>query len=115
MLRTDPAHVIQADVAREYVMTLLEVDRPRHAEPVARAACDAKPTDAGLVANLALVLLLAGKIEDASATIERARDDDVPTYRVRRRVGRGSLPRMVRQWRIVFSTGACLQPSEAPG
>ncbi len=66
----------QANVAREYVMTLLEVDRAADAEPVARAACNARPTEAGLVANLALVLLLAGKVDDAVETIERALEMD---------------------------------------
>jgi tetratricopeptide (TPR) repeat protein len=61
-----------ADVGREYVSVLLDLGRAAEAEPIARAACAARPSDAGLVANLALTLLLAGKPDEAAAAVERA-------------------------------------------
>src|SRR3954465_3618 len=62
----------QVDVGREYALALLETGRFADAEPVARAACAAQPKEAGLVANLAVVLLLCGKTDDATATIAQA-------------------------------------------
>ncbi len=62
----------QPDVAREYGLQLLHLQRFAEAEDVVRAATEAAPSDAGLVANLALVLLLRGRTEEAEATASRA-------------------------------------------
>jgi tetratricopeptide (TPR) repeat protein len=61
-----------ADVGREYVSVLLDLGRAAEAVPIADAACAARPSDAGLVANLALALLLAGKPDEAAGAVERA-------------------------------------------
>lgn len=59
-------------VGREYCLALLRVDRVDVALPVAEATCAVAPADAGLVANLALVQLLAADPERAAATVARA-------------------------------------------
>jgi tetratricopeptide (TPR) repeat protein len=62
----------QPDVAREYALELIALGRLAEAERVAHAACGSAPADAGLVANLALVLLLAGRPDEAHEAATRA-------------------------------------------
>jgi tetratricopeptide (TPR) repeat protein len=72
----------QVDGCREYVHSCLEVGRVDAALPVAERACSLKPDDLGLRANLALVLLFAGKMVEASEMVEevlRADPDDAIT------------------------------------
>ncbi|NMO15441.1 hypothetical protein HPC49_33775 [Pyxidicoccus fallax] len=64
----------QPDVAREYALQLLRLQRFAEAEDVARSACEADPSDAGLVANVALAQLLGGRVAEAEATASRALD-----------------------------------------
>lgn len=62
------------DDERVYHASLPEckAERVAEAEPIASAASNLDPSDAGLVANLALVQLLAGKLDAAAATVSRA-------------------------------------------
>jgi len=62
----------RAEIGREYCKALLNTGRFDEAVEVARAASDADPSDAGLIANLALAQLLAGRTQDAGRSIERA-------------------------------------------
>ncbi|MCW1912182.1 tetratricopeptide repeat protein [Luteolibacter sp. GHJ8] len=57
------------DVAREYGISCSELGLVDEAVLAAKHALELKPEDAGLKANLALALLLAGKISDAKETI----------------------------------------------
>jgi Flp pilus assembly protein TadD len=70
------AHHLTADGnvngGRELVAALLDAGRARDALPVAREIAERKPNDAGLVCNLALVLLLAGDLQGARVTVARA-------------------------------------------
>jgi tetratricopeptide (TPR) repeat protein len=67
--RLNKAHV---DVTREYMYECLNLGNPDKGIPLARYALALQPDDAGLTANLALALLLGGKVDDAAQTIEQA-------------------------------------------
>ena len=60
------------NVGREYAQALIELGKYGEAEKVERTACEASPKDAGLVANLALILLLAGRLEEAEQVAARS-------------------------------------------
>lgn len=60
------------DVGREYALAALQAERLDLALTAATAACTAQPDDAGLLANLALVHFIAGRLAEARTTIERA-------------------------------------------
>jgi tetratricopeptide (TPR) repeat protein len=62
----------QPDVAREACSCALELGRHEVAISFAVRAVEVKPDDAGLRSNLALALLLAGKVNEAKVEIERA-------------------------------------------
>jgi tetratricopeptide (TPR) repeat protein len=84
--RLDP----NASVCREYTLALIETERFEEAERVAQLASSAAPEDAGLVANLALVMLLAGKVDHAQETVHRAlamAHEDRITQALARRIG----------------------------
>jgi tetratricopeptide (TPR) repeat protein len=57
------------DVAREYMMECLNLGRSDEGMRVAQHAVELRPTDAGLIANLALANLIAGKV---GAALQRA-------------------------------------------
>lgn len=61
-----------ADVAREYAASCLELGLAADAVEATRHAIQRSPQDAGLQANLALALLLAGNTAGAEAAIRRA-------------------------------------------
>ena len=61
-----------ADVAREYMFECLKLGRTDKAIAAARHSVALKPNDAGLVANLALALLIGAKLDEAAETIARA-------------------------------------------
>jgi Tfp pilus assembly protein PilF len=65
----NPGH---PDVGREYGLVLLETGSFERAVEISRQLTDANPTNAGLVANLAVAQLLANQISDAQASAERA-------------------------------------------
>ncbi|MFT4622765.1 MAG: Flp pilus assembly protein TadD [Myxococcota bacterium] len=60
------------DVGRELVLSLLELGAAGEAVPIARAGVALSPGDAGLRANLALVLLLDAQVGDASSEVDIA-------------------------------------------
>lgn len=60
------------DVAREYMFECLNLSRADKAIAAARHAVSLKPDDAGLLANLALALLIGGKLDEAADSITRA-------------------------------------------
>jgi tetratricopeptide (TPR) repeat protein len=69
------AHAIQPDQpdgCRELCHAYLELDRAVDALPIARRALDLRPADAGLRSNVALVLLLAGDVEQARQEVSAA-------------------------------------------
>ncbi len=61
-----------ADVAREYMFECLNLGRANKGIAAARHAVTLKPEDPGLVANLALALMIGGKLDDAAKTVARA-------------------------------------------
>ncbi len=61
-----------ADVAREYMFECLNLGRADRGIAAARHAAMLRPDDAGLVANLALALLIGGKLDEAAETITKA-------------------------------------------
>jgi Flp pilus assembly protein TadD len=67
--RLSPA---EPDVAREASIAAMELGRPLEAVPIAERAVAAKPSDAGLRANLALTLLFAQRAREALAVAEDA-------------------------------------------
>lgn len=58
-----------ADVAREYMFECLNLGRAAKGIAAARHAVQLKPDDAGLTANLALALLIGGKLDEAADVI----------------------------------------------
>lgn len=60
------------DVAREYMYECLILGRAKEAIDAAVHAMELKPEDAGLVANAGLAYLIAGQLEDADRTVDRA-------------------------------------------
>jgi hypothetical protein len=60
------------DVARELMRACLGLGRGDEAVMAARQACSSRPDDAGLLANLGLVLLVAGDVEEASVVTQWA-------------------------------------------
>ena len=62
----------QPDVAREASICAMEIGRHDAAIVFAHRSVQIKPNNAGFHANLALAYLLAGRISDAQASIERA-------------------------------------------
>lgn len=71
----------QPDGCREYVAACLELGRAAEAIAPARHAVEIAPSDAGLRSNLALVMLLAGDVDEASRIIAEALAAD-PTDRI---------------------------------
>ena len=66
----------QANVAREASMCAMEIGRHDAAISFAYRATQIESTNAGLYANLALAYLLAGRVADAQANIERSLASD---------------------------------------
>ena len=60
------------DVGRELVQALLDTSANREAATIANEVAERHPEDAGLVANLAVALLLDAQIERAQQVVERA-------------------------------------------
>lgn len=60
------------DVAREYMITCLDLGRSQEAVLVAEHAVHLAPSDAGLNANLALAYTLAGQLKDAQSAINKS-------------------------------------------
>jgi tetratricopeptide (TPR) repeat protein len=65
-------HKANADVAREYMFECLNLGRAAKGIVAARHAVTLEPENAGLVANLALALLIGGQLEEAAATVTKA-------------------------------------------
>jgi len=61
-----------ADVAREYMLSCLQLGRFENAVSVAEHAASLEPDEAGLIANVALALVLAGRTEDALKKTEES-------------------------------------------
>jgi len=70
--RAFTAHPANPNVGREYALELLNIGRAEEAVKVAQQASDASPTNAGLVANLAIAQLLAQDVDGARSSAERA-------------------------------------------
>lgn len=68
-LELRPSH---PDVAREFVIEAICVGETSQAVAAAREVANSNPSDAGLVANLALALLADSKVSQARETAERA-------------------------------------------
>jgi tetratricopeptide (TPR) repeat protein len=64
------------DVGRELVQALLDTGANREAAEIANEVAERHPENAGLVANLALALLLDAQIERARQVVERAHQLD---------------------------------------
>jgi len=62
----------QPDVAREASICAMDLGLSEDAVSYARAAVQGKPSDNGLVANLALALLLACRLSEARTAIDKA-------------------------------------------
>jgi Flp pilus assembly protein TadD len=62
----------QPDVAREAGLAALELGDNKRAEALFRSAIQRSPSDAGLVANLALAQLLRGLVDEAHASASEA-------------------------------------------
>lgn len=60
------------DVAREYMISCLDVGRNQDAVSVAEYAVSLSPNDAGLHANLALAYTIAGRLKDAQFAISKS-------------------------------------------
>jgi tetratricopeptide (TPR) repeat protein len=60
------------DVGREFMFECLEIGQGAEAVEVARTAASKAPRDAGLRANLALALLLAGRVSEADDAANQA-------------------------------------------
>jgi tetratricopeptide (TPR) repeat protein len=92
-----------ADVARELMLECLELHRWIEAAEVGGVAVSRSPKDAGLRANLALALLLAGHVDDANdvanAALRMDSSDQITKDLVRKigdvRSGRRPPPRSV--------------------
>lgn len=61
------------DVFREASISALELGRIAESVEYATRATEIEPNEPGLVANLALVLLVCGKVQEAAAAVELAR------------------------------------------
>ncbi len=61
-----------ADVAREYMLSCLQLGRFERAVVVAEHAVSLEPDEPGLIANVALALLLAGRTDDALKKTEES-------------------------------------------
>ncbi len=60
------------DVAREYMFECLKLGKAAKGIAAARHAVHLKPGDAGLTANLALALLIGGKLDEAADAVTNA-------------------------------------------
>ncbi len=73
----------QPDVAREASLCAMDLGQGQLAVELCSAACACKPEDSGLVANLALAYLIAGRVEEAQWTaadaVARDPTDEVST------------------------------------
>ena len=65
------------NVAREVSQAALNVGHVDEAVDYCQRACRLEPNDAGLKSNLALALLLSGKVAEAKSTIDEASALDV--------------------------------------
>lgn len=65
-------HKGNPDVAREYMFECLNLGRARQGIAAARIAVSLKPDDAGLMANLALALLIGGQLDEATEAVSKA-------------------------------------------
>ncbi|MFZ0700525.1 MAG: tetratricopeptide repeat protein [Candidatus Acidiferrales bacterium] len=66
----------QVDVLREASLCAMELGRSKEAISYASSALRVRPGDAGLQANLALAFLLAGRLDEAKQSIEKAKVED---------------------------------------
>jgi hypothetical protein len=64
------------DVGRELVGICMALGRGEEAVRISREILEKEPTDAGLVANYALALLIAGNVVEAEAAVETSRKLD---------------------------------------
>ena len=62
----------QADVAREASLCAMSLGRSEEAIAYARSAVESQPSNGGLQANMALALLLAGRLDEAKTAIDEA-------------------------------------------
>jgi tetratricopeptide (TPR) repeat protein len=60
------------DVAREYMCECLDLGRAAEGIFAAEHAVALKPTDAGLIANLAIAYLIDARVDDALATVNKS-------------------------------------------
>ncbi len=65
-------HKGNQDVAREYMFECLNLGQAEKGIAAARHAVSLKPDDAGSIANLALALLIGGKLDEATETVTKA-------------------------------------------
>lgn len=65
-------HKGNADVAREFMFECLNLGRADKGIVAARRAVSLEPENAGLVANLALALLIGAKLDEAAETVSKA-------------------------------------------
>jgi len=66
----------QVDVLREASLCAMELGRSKEAISYATSALNLRPRDAGLQSNLALAFLLAGRLDEAKQSVERATVED---------------------------------------
>ena len=71
----------QVDVSREASLCAMELGRSQEAISCASSAVRIRPSDAGLQSNLAVAFLLAGRLDEAKQSIERAAVED-PANRI---------------------------------
>lgn len=65
-------HRENADVAREYMVECLNLGRKEEAISAAEYAVGLSPNNAGLIANLALAYMIAGRLADAQSVINKS-------------------------------------------
>jgi tetratricopeptide (TPR) repeat protein len=66
----------QVDVLREASLCAMALGQSKEAISYAMSASSLRPSDVGLQSNLALAFLLAGRLDEAKQSIERATVDD---------------------------------------
>jgi len=71
-VQADKVHPLQPDVLREASICAMYMGRSEEAILYARNALECQPTNRGLHANLALAFLLAGRVDEAKITIDKA-------------------------------------------
>jgi Flp pilus assembly protein TadD len=83
--RAHSVNPVQPDVSREAALAAMELGRPSEAIAFCKKAIEFKPSDPGLLANLALATLLSGDVKGADTIVQDALRRD-PSDQITRRL-----------------------------